>query len=91
MDINVVPTYILLKIIHLNFFLQVTWYHNSFIVDPSDRKTIETRGTKHTLIIRNLKDSDFGNYSCVAENNLGKDKKFMELAGKQNGNEFRGS
>lgn len=42
---------------------------------------METRGNKHTLSIRNVQNSDFGNYSCVAENSLGKAKKYMELSG----------
>jgi len=42
---------------------------------------METRGTKHTLSIRNVQNEDFGNYSCVADNSLGRAKKYMELSG----------
>lgn len=42
---------------------------------------METRANKHTLTIRNVQASDFGNYSCVAENSLGRAKKYMELSG----------
>lgn len=58
------------------------WYQDSFPLDPSERRTMETRGTKHTLSIRGVQQQDFGNYSCVAENNLGRAKKYMELSGK---------
>lgn len=42
---------------------------------------MEARGTKYTLTIKNVQSSDFGNYSCQGENNLGKTRKFMELSG----------
>lgn len=43
---------------------------------------METRGNTHTLIIRHLQNSDFGNYSCLVENSLGRTKKYIELTGK---------
>lgn len=62
--------------------LQVAWFQDSFILDPTDRRTMETRGNKYTLTIKNVQSSDFGNYSCQGENNLGKSRKYMELSGK---------
>lgn len=50
---------------------------------------METRGNKHTLTIRNVQGSDFGNYSCVAENSLGRAKKYMELSGRPSPAEFK--
>jgi hypothetical protein len=44
---------------------------------------MESRGNKHTLNIRNVQGSDFGNYSCVADNSLGRAKKYMELSGRK--------
>jgi hypothetical protein len=60
---------------------QVLWYQDSFLLDPSERRSMETRGAKHTLNIRGVQSSDFGNYSCVADNSLGRAKKYMELSG----------
>lgn len=50
-------------------------------MEPTERKTMETRGNKHALNIKHVQASDFGNYSCVAENSLGRAKKYMELSG----------
>lgn len=50
---------------------------------------METRGNKHTLTIRNVQGSDFGNYSCVADNSLGRAKKYMELSGRPSPAEFK--
>ncbi|CAH1397109.1 unnamed protein product [Nezara viridula] len=65
----------------------VMWYQDSFMLDPTERRTMETRGNKHTLTLKHVQAADFGNYSCVAENSLGKSKKYMELSGKW-GNSF---
>lgn len=43
---------------------------------------MESRGTKHTLIIRKVEKEDFANYSCYASNTLGKAKAFVFLSGK---------
>lgn len=66
---------------HVRPFLQVAWFQDSFVLDPTDRRTMEARGTKYTLTIKNVQSSDFGNYSCQGENNLGKSRKYMELSG----------
>lgn len=57
------------------------WYHDNFMLDPNDRRTMVTMGTKHTLSIRNVQNEDFGNYSCIADNSLGRARKYMELSG----------
>lgn len=59
----------------------MAWFQDSFVLDPTDRRVMEARGTKYTLTIKNVQSSDFGNYSCQGENNLGKTRKFMELSG----------
>jgi hypothetical protein len=61
--------------------LQVHWYHDNFMLDPNDRRTMVIMGTKHTLSIRNVQNEDFGNYSCIADNSLGRARKYMELSG----------
>lgn len=42
---------------------------------------MEVRGSRHTLIIRKVQASDFGNYSCVADNSMGKAREYLELSG----------
>ena len=42
---------------------------------------MEVRGSRHTLIIRKVQASDFGNYSCVADNPLGKMRQYLQLSG----------
>lgn len=42
---------------------------------------MENRGTRYTLKIHRVRSQDFGNYSCVAENQLGKHKKNVRLSG----------
>lgn len=64
------------------FVFQLMWYQDTILLDPTDRRKMESRGNKHTLNIRNVQGSDFGNYSCVADNSLGRAKKYMELSGK---------
>lgn len=65
------------------------WYQDSFNLEPTERRTMETRGNKHTLTIKNVQGADFGNYSCVAENSLGRTKKYMELSGRPSPAEFK--
>ena len=38
---------------------------------------------RHTLILQNLAITDFGNYSCMADNSLGRDRGFIQLSGKE--------
>lgn len=38
------------------------WYQDSFLLDPTDRRSMDSRGDKHMLTIRNVQSSDFGNY-----------------------------
>ena len=59
----------------------MVWYQDSFLLEPTERRAMETRGNKHTLTVKRVQASDFGNYSCVAENSLGRAKKYMELSG----------
>ncbi|XP_046675230.1 lachesin-like [Homalodisca vitripennis] len=79
----------LVCIVHGEPAPNMIWYQDSFLLDPTERRTMETRANKHTLTIRNVQSSDFGNYSCVADNSLGRAKKYMELSGKPSPAEFR--
>lgn len=44
------------------FCSQLMWYQDSFLLDPTDRRSMDSRGDRHTLTIRNIQSSDFGNY-----------------------------
>ncbi|KAK7580643.1 hypothetical protein V9T40_001272 [Parthenolecanium corni] len=79
----------LVCIVHGEPLPDVAWFQDSFILDPTDRRTMEARGNKYTLTIKNVQSADFGNYSCQGENNLGKSRKYMELSGRPTPAEFR--
>lgn len=44
---------------------QLMWYQDSFLLDPTDRRSMDSRGDRHMLTIRNIQSSDFGNYRFV--------------------------
>jgi hypothetical protein len=68
------------------------------LLDPSDNKQMGSTGKRyvacpipitylykmcrHTLKLQNLAITDFGNYSCMADNSLGRERGFIELSGK---------
>lgn len=57
------------------------WYQNSFLLDATERRSMDRKDDKYCLRIRNFQISDFGNYSCVADNALGRTKKYIEVSG----------
>ncbi|XP_026325473.1 igLON family member 5-like [Hyposmocoma kahamanoa] len=61
---------------------EVSWYQNSFPLSASERVTMATRGNNHTLLIANVQPEDFGNYSCVADNTLGRARQHVEVSGR---------
>lgn len=58
-------------------------------IDQTERHVIESRGARHTLIIRKVHPQDFGNYSCIADNQLGKTRKTVTLTGRPKAAVFR--
>ena len=46
-------------------------------------KKIMRKFFRHQLVILSVGEKDFGNYSCLAENDLGKSRGYIELSGKQ--------
>lgn len=69
----------------------VSWYQDDSLVDVSERHSIKVRGSKHILSIHGVRESDFGNYSCVAENSLGSSAVYMQLSGRPSPVKFLGS
>ncbi|SPP80725.1 neural cell adhesion molecule 1 isoform X2 [Drosophila guanche] len=74
----------LVCIVHGETQPEVIWFKDTMQLDTTERHIMETRGSRHTLIIRKVHPQDFGNYSCVAENQLGKARKTLQLSGKPN-------
>uniref|UniRef100_A0A1A9WBQ4 Ig-like domain-containing protein n=1 Tax=Glossina brevipalpis TaxID=37001 RepID=A0A1A9WBQ4_9MUSC len=72
----------LVCIVHGDVNSEMMWYQNSFLLDPTDRRSMYPRDDRYSLIIRNFQSSDFGNYSCVADNALGRTKKYIEVSGR---------
>ena len=52
------------------------------LLDPTENRRMENFGNKHVLILRNVKETDFGNYSCTADNSLGRNRGFIDVSGK---------
>lgn len=52
----------------ISFFRQqVSWFQNSFPLQPTDRRFMNSRGNRHTLTIRHVMQEDFGNYRFVRD------------------------
>uniref|UniRef100_A0A1I8P5A6 Protein CEPU-1 n=1 Tax=Stomoxys calcitrans TaxID=35570 RepID=A0A1I8P5A6_STOCA len=78
----------LVCIVYADPIATVSWYQNSFLIQSTDRRIMTSRGNRHTLTIRHIQQEDFGNYSCVADNSLGRSRKYMELSGRPGPAEF---
>ncbi|CRK89241.1 CLUMA_CG003000, isoform A [Clunio marinus] len=68
--------------LHSDANSDLIWYQNSFMLEPTDRRSIFTKGNKNFLRIQHFNKNDFGNYSCVADNSLGRTKKYIEVSGR---------
>lgn len=64
-------------------YFQVIWLYNNQVVVPSKHLVITKDGNRHTLHIKDTKTTDFGQYTCYANNTEGSDKKNILLSGKQ--------
>ncbi|XP_065083273.1 hemicentin-1 [Ochlerotatus camptorhynchus] len=79
----------LVCIVHGESQPEVVWHKDTMQIDQTERHVIESRGARHTLIIRKVHSQDFGNYSCIADNQLGKTRKTVTLTGKPKAAVFR--
>ncbi|XP_050292890.1 limbic system-associated membrane protein-like [Anthonomus grandis grandis] len=71
----------LVCIVHGENQPEVLWYRDTMQLDTTERRIMESRGSRHTLVIRKVHRTDFGNYTCVADNPLGKTRKSIQLTG----------
>ena len=62
--------------------LQVKWYKDTMLLDPTNNRHMETYGDRHVLLLKNVRETDFGNYSCMAHNSLGREKGSISLSGR---------
>ena len=58
------------------------WYKDTMLLDPSHHRQMETDGERHSLVLHHLKITDFGNYSCLADNGLGSSKASILVSGR---------
>ena len=67
---------------NINNTIKVSWLRDTVPIDPhNEHFSMDNRGTRYTLTVRRVRSQDFGNYSCVADNQLGKNKKNIRLSG----------
>ena len=58
------------------------WYKDTMLLDPTNNHEMTTFGNRHVLTLKNVRDVDFGNYSCMADNSLGRERGSIEVSGK---------
>ncbi|EFN86232.1 Titin [Harpegnathos saltator] len=67
------------SILRRNPQILVEWYFKNETLKDTSRIVKLNTGNDHSLIIRNVKTSDYGFYSCRASNLLGNTEKTIEL------------
>jgi len=72
----------LICVVHAKPEGEVSWYRRQKKLHETDRLLFQTKGSRQTLYIRKVNPTDFGNYSCRAENALGEARTFTELSGR---------
>lgn len=73
----------LVCIVHAEPKANVIWYKDGRIIE-SDRHVTEERQKHYWILhLKQVQESDFGNYSCVANNSRGRSNKSIYLTGKQ--------
>ncbi len=67
---------------YFNSIFQISWYRLQKKLHENDRQLFQSKPGSLRLSIRNVKTEDFGNYSCKAENTLGKARAYISISGK---------
>ena len=71
-----------MRLIKYENSFQVKWYKDTMLLDPTNTRHMEVYGNRHVLTLKKVKETDFGNYSCMADNSLGRDRGSIEVSGK---------
>lgn len=71
----------LICVVHAKPHAEVSWYRRQKKLHETDRLIFQTKVSRQTLHIRKVNPRDFGNYSCSAENSLGKARTYIGLTG----------
>jgi len=66
--------------VHAHPAPNVIWEKEGQLVSNMDRIKYNNIGSRHTLIIGQVEQEDFGKYFCKATNNLGSQQKVIELS-----------
>jgi len=61
---------------------EVKWYKDTMLLDPTNTRLMEAFGNRHVLTLKNVREVDFGNYSCMADNSLGRQWGQIEVSGR---------
>jgi len=69
-------------VVHAEPLATVRWYKETMVLDGSDRRRMEEFGKKHLLLLGSMDRHDFGNYSCLAENSLGRQRATVAVSGR---------
>ena len=61
---------------------KVSWLKDGVLIDPENMSiVVSDRRNKHILRLIELDSETFGNYTCLAQNKLGKDEVMTNIAG----------
>merc|ERR1719474_350748 len=59
----------------------VRWYKDSMLLDSGKNRIMESSKHRHKLRISRVGVADLGNYSCMAENSLGRERSYLNIKG----------
>ena len=60
---------------------KVEWRRGTHTITGSSRVEVRVAGRRHSLVISQVEEEDFGEYSCRASNRLGEQEGRIELSG----------
>ena len=69
-------------VLNFAYLFQVRWYRDTMLLAQNENRMMKAYGVRHSLLIHRASRQDFGNYSCAAENKLGRSRAFIEVSGK---------